>query len=516
MFKDDNERLQAGVLPTDPAEGTTPTSSWPDFVPLETPSVPCFPVEVLPDWQRALVEAVAVETETSPDLGALATLSVAATALQGKIVVEQRRGFVQPLCLWTMSLLKSGGRKTRVFALATLPLDLWQAQRAQELVATIAAQCSARRRLQHRVASAEKSAAAAKNDEERRTESAAADSLAQELAAFTVMREPVLFITDGTPERIEEMLCEQNGRIAVLSDEGAMLEILSGRYSRGAPQLSSLNSAHEGGAIRVARKRRQDGSSGDRILNHAHVTFGLSVQPERVFSELKKQSAFFESGFAWRFLYALVPSTLGERTHRTETTPLHIRAAYCASMNRLLDIPMPRTETPLIKLTAEAAEALLDWEARVHEPRLRATGELATVVSWGSKLASRLCRIAALFHCAEVGEPPWERPLDLPTMERALLLAPYFIAHVNAVAFELNAEPQLHRARRAVSWLRRERKVSFSQRELHRAVAKTEDASVAERVIQILENHGLVRAVPRVAAIGRPSAEFVVHPKLLG
>jgi len=42
---------------------------------LDTPPLPPFPTNLLPPWQRDLVEAAATETETRPDLGALAVLA---------------------------------------------------------------------------------------------------------------------------------------------------------------------------------------------------------------------------------------------------------------------------------------------------------------------------------------------------------------------------------------------------------------------------------------------------------
>jgi uncharacterized protein DUF3987 len=323
-------------LPTDHREGTEEArSDWPELIPLDTPQVPAFPTEVLPGWQRRLVEAAATETETAPDLGALAVLSAQATALQRKLVVEQRPGFVQPLALWTLSLLKSGGRKSQVFHLATEPLRVWQARKGEELRPRIVAEASARRRLELRLKRAEKAASDAQDPEKRRAEELAAGALAQELASLDVTRPPLLFVTEGTPERLEEMLCEHGGRMAVLSDENAMIELLSGRYSRGAPHLSSLNTAHDAGSIRVGRKRRQDGMAGDRMQEHALVTFGLSVQPDRLFSELREHNAFFDSGFAWRFLFALVRSTLGERTHRTPSTSQEVRLEYSDELVRM-------------------------------------------------------------------------------------------------------------------------------------------------------------------------------------
>lgn len=409
---------------------------------LDTPPLPPFPTNLLPPWQRDLVEAAATETETRPDLGALAVLAAQATALQRKVVVEQRIGYTQPLALWTMSLLKSGGRKSRVFNLATAALDAWQTGRAEELAPRIAQEVSARRRLDQRLKRAEKASVEAKAEDRKRADEHDADRLAAELDAFELTRAPLLFVTEATPERLEELLAEQGGRMSVLSDENGMIELLSGRYSRGSPNLSSLNTAHDGGRIHVGHKRKEDGSEGDRTVEHAVLTFGLSAQPDRVFSELRNQSAFFDSGFAWRFLFALVPSTLGERTHRTPATPDHVKAAYGDALTGLLNLATPPgLEFPVIHPESEALDALLNWEALVQEPRLGPDGDLNSLESWGSKLASSLCRIAGLFHCAEHPDEPWREPLTLDTMNRAIGLAPYFIAHAKAVATELNTDP---------------------------------------------------------------------------
>lgn len=253
---------------------------------------------------------------------------------------------------------------------------------------------------------------------------------------------------------------------------------------------------------------------GVSLQEHAVVTFGLSVQPDRLFSELREHDAFFDSGFAWRFLFALVRSTLGEPTHRTPSTPEDVRNEYNEGLRRMLNLPLPAgLDFPVLHLEQDATETLLQWEAGALEPRLKPTGDLAGLESWASKLPSRLCRIAALFHCAEHPTDPWNRSLTVATMERALRLAPYFIAHAKAVAAELNADENLRRARRAVEWLRRERRAQFKRRDLHKAIANNEGAEVLDRPLRILEDRGFIRAATKEPGrTGRPSAEFVVNP----
>jgi hypothetical protein len=491
---------------------------WPELIPFERPYVPPFPTDVLPDWQRKLVEAVALETETAPDLAALAVLSAQATVCARRFQIEQRPDFMQPVNLWTLSLLKSGGRKSRVFSLATAPLSAWQLRKHDELKDQIASEASAKRRLEQKLKRAEKAAAEAKSAELRAIADVEADEIAKQLASFEVTRAPVLFVTEGTPERIEEMLAEQGERMAILSDEAGMLNLLGGRYSKGAPNLSALLVGHDGGAVRVGRKRHSDGTGGDRMLDYALVTFGLSVQPDVVVNQLRAQASFFDSGFAWRFLFALVPSSLGERTHGTPATPQAVREEYSDKLGELLDLPAPiGLEFPTVRMTPEATAALIEWERTVQEPKLREGGELGRLESWGSKLASRLCRIAGLFHAAEHRRAPWNFPLELATMERALSLAPYFTAHAKAVGFELQADGDMRTARRALDWIRRERLPSFNRREMHRAIASHERVDAVDRPLRVLEERCFIRqvSIPPGESGGRPSLAFHVNPAAL-
>ena len=257
----------------------------------------------------------------------------------------------------------------------------------------------------------------------------------------------------------------------------------------------------------------------DRLsaLPDGRLAYRLKRPLADVFAELRENSAFFESGFAWRFLFALVRSTLGERTHRSPTTPESVLRVYADRLTRLLDIPLPApADCPVLRLAPAATEALLDWEVRVQEPRLRLGGELSSLDSWGSKLASRLCRVAGLFHCADAEGRPWDTEVSLETMRRALNLAPYFIAHARAVAVEMNVDPNVALARRGLAWLRREERATFSRRELHRATAKDEGASVLDRPLEILETRGFIRPLPKeVGEGGRPSARFQVNPDAL-
>ena len=58
-----------------------------------------------------------------------------------------------------------------------------------------------------------------------------ADEIALELKSTPVPVRPQLVADDVTPEKLEVMLAEQGGRMAVLSSEGGVFGMMAGRYS---------------------------------------------------------------------------------------------------------------------------------------------------------------------------------------------------------------------------------------------------------------------------------------------
>jgi hypothetical protein len=505
-----------------PGPGARRTSAaasepWPIPIPFDCISVPDFPTHLLPDWQRRFVDAVALETETRPDLAALTVLTVTAAACARRFVVEQRPGFNQPAAIWTLTMLSSGNRKSAVFDRAVAPLRDYEARKEIELGPRIAAERSTQRMLLRRLQKAEKTAVDAKEDLARRAADVERLAFAEQLAHHRVTAAPRLFLSEATPERLEEVLMEQGGRAAVLAAEPALFRSLAGLGSKANsdPNLTSILDAYDAGDVRVGRMKRDDGSGGDRIVRGAVVTIGLAPQPERVFAALRSGQAFLDSGFVWRFLLSLPGSLLGRRTHATPATPEAVRNEYAARVLELLELPDPGegVTLPVIRPTDEAREALLSFERQL-EPAMAADGELAAAVPWASKLTSKLARIAGLLHAAEHRREPWLSPLELRTMERAIEMAKYFIPHARSVLLELGADGAVKRGRRALEWIRKERCATFTQRDLHRAIAMHEPAGTAERVLHLLAEHDFIRRVESKSArgAGRPSAVFEVNP----
>lgn len=149
----------------------------------------------------------------------------------------------------------------------------------------------------------EKAASAKRLEFDNLTEQAA--NLAAELAA-TPVSVPVRCIADDcTPEKLVTLLGDQAGRIAVLSPEGDVFELMAGRYSaQGKANLGGYLKGHAGDSLRVDRMGRAP-----EFINQPVLTLGLTVQPE-VIRGLATKPGFRGRGLLGRFLYSLPTSPL--------------------------------------------------------------------------------------------------------------------------------------------------------------------------------------------------------------
>ena len=71
---------------------------------------------------------------------------------------------------------------------------------------------------------------------------------------------PQLWTSDVTPERLGTILADNDERMAWLSSEGGIFEMLGGRYSKGIPNLDLVLKAHIGDSERVDRGSDLTGS----------------------------------------------------------------------------------------------------------------------------------------------------------------------------------------------------------------------------------------------------------------
>ena len=67
---------------------------------------------------------------------------------------------------------------------------------------------------------------------------------------------PRIVADDATPEAATSLLAEQGGRLAIISAEGGIFDIIAGRYSGAIPNMDLWLKGHAGDPMRVDRKGR--------------------------------------------------------------------------------------------------------------------------------------------------------------------------------------------------------------------------------------------------------------------
>lgn len=501
--------------PSEGAGAAPPADTWERPTPLDVVNVPPFPVAVLPEPLRRYVAELAEATQTPPDLAAMLSLAVVATALAKRALVEVRDGWREPLNLYTVTALPPAARKSAVLAEVSAPLVEHERREAERMAPVVEEQRSARRTVEKRLMRLEDKAAKAEDAAARAEADAERAEIARELAAMPVPVLPRLLVGDVTPEQLATLLHEQGGRIAAFSAEGELFAIVAGRYSDGAPNMETLLKAHAGDDLRIDRRGRAE------YVHRPALTIGLAVQPD-VIQSLTGKREFRGRGLLGRFLYSLPVSTVGRRNVYTPppVSPT-TRTAYRDAVAGLLawepDTDQEgRAREHRIRVAPSALSALLDFGAWL-EPRLGDGGELAHIGDFGGKLAGAVARIAASLHAVDRAPcAPWDAPIGEITMRAAVEIGRYLLAHALAAFALMGEDAAVEDARRVLRFIQRRAAERVTVRDVHQwARASVPTVERVDRALGLLADHGYVRALPppeRSGAGRKPSPSYAVSP----
>lgn len=438
-------------------------------IPLDMPLLPKFPTDVLPSWLNDMVFAVARHTETPPELAAMMGLATLAACCHGSFVVELKPGYREPLNLWTVAALESGNRKTSVMQHMTKPLKEKEREWCEAGKADIVRIETERENTKAQVKNL-RAKLSRPDSEDYEDLVRQIHQLESSMPESLVLRR--LWVQDITPEKLGQMLADNNERIAILADEGGIFDIIAGRYSNGVPNLDVFLQAHAGSAIRVDRGNRPP-----VVLNQPALTVGLSPQPE-VLRGLSQKPGFRSRGLLARFLYAVPTSLLGYRKLHNEPIPPAVEAAYRTHLLALLSLQAPsnrfgETEPFIIQLAHASYEEWKAFALKV-EAQMREGGELCHIRDWAGKLPGSAARLAGLFHCAQyAGEQPESKRIELGTMQAALGLAALLTQHALAVFDMMGADTGHDAARKVWNWVDSRKVETFTARDCFQALRGT-------------------------------------------
>lgn len=514
------ERFQAALeaarpLP-EPQPDQHPPRSLPDGweapAPLELIArPPAFPTAVLPDWLRAYAEAEAEATQTPPDLAAMLALGTLATTAGGRVVVAPAPDWREGVNLFLAVAMPPGSRKSAVFRDTTSPVRTYERRLADAAAPEIARAAAQGRLAEKRLHALEDLAAKAKPADRASLERELGEA-AVEFARMRVPPEPRLFTSDVTSEALGSLLADHGGRFAVLSPEGGVFDQMAGLYTKGLPNPDVYLKGHAGDTLRVDRRGRPS-----EYVERPALTLCLAVQPASLVA-IHANPGLRDRGLLERLLFSVPPDTVGQRAIDPPPVLPEIRARYERTVEALAQSLDALPEPVTLSLSSGARDAFRVFRTEL-EARRGASGDLAHIKGWASKLDGATARIAGLLHLARHHAAGYERPIEAATLDAAVAIARYLIPHA-LVAFErMGADARREGARAVRDWIEREARRRFTRRDAQRALQnRFPKVADLEPALELLEDHGFVRRVERSkdrpSRAGRPSTAYDVSPYL--
>lgn len=237
------------------------------FDEFETPEIPA---RLLPGIFGEFANALANSTETPEALSVMAVLGVISTTIAKRFFVSPKENWHEPLNIYTLISLPPANNKSLVLNSCTRPLIEWEKEQTLRLEYEIKSKRSERKTLEKIIEALRIQAAKANNTSDQ--QKIIQEITVKESTLVEIPIAPVLFVNDVTPESLTALMHEQNGRLAIFSDEGGILETLAGLYNNGLSNVDILLKGIDGGDVRVRRKDRS-------ITINPFLTIALTVQP---------------------------------------------------------------------------------------------------------------------------------------------------------------------------------------------------------------------------------------------
>ncbi len=495
--KEELKRLAQAAPVWKPVEAGQP---WPEIMSFDTLDLPDFPTHVLPPVLRDWVEAESHATQTPADLAALLALAVCSSMIARLVVVVPRPGWHEPTNLYVAVLLDPGNRKSAVFADATRPLRELEEELIEDARPEIA-RAQSRRRMREREGKKLEEKAATKGDS---TAAQQAQEIAAELAEQPEPALPRRIVDDATSEKLGMTLAEQGGRIASMSPEGGVFDLMAGLYSKsGIPQFGVYLMGHSGDDLitdRVSRKSVR--------VERPALTCAYAMQPQ-VIKGLAENAAFRGRGLLARFLYAAPTSWIGQREIAPTPVPAALHEAYRQLIRELAEV----AEEYVLTLSADAAAVLREFEAEI-ETMLDDGGDMEIMRDWGAKLAGATVRLAAVLHCVDYGPTGC---IEVATIRAAIEIAGYLVPHAEAVLDLMQAKEDSTNddAQYVLRWIIRHRRQQFTKSEAqHHGKRRFPKVDAIDKPLAELVKRAYIRQKPPVpAGPGRPpSPAYEVNP----
>lgn len=479
--------------------------------------VPPFPVHCLPDKYARMVETVSNATQTDPAMAGTSALSALSACTGGHALILVRHGWREPLNLYTVTVAAPAERKSPVQQLMAAPLYAAeralvansQAARTEAEMTKEIAERECTRRAQDAARIRTKDDATDDEKDNARLGALAARAI---LDQIVVPEAPQLIADDVTPEAVATLLADQGGRLAIISAEGGIFDIIAGRYSK-QPNMEVWLKGHPGDPIKVNRQSRDP-----QYIKRPALTLALMIQPA-VLSAIAANPPFRGRGLLARFLYARPISRVGHRLIPAPAVDEETQADYATEVAELATGLAGWSGDPAImKLTPAARDAVTEIDAAL-EPTLAGNGELAALADWGGKFVGAVLRIAGNLHFGVHGAEGFRTPIDVTTMNNAAEIGGYFLACAVNTFAEMGTDQTTNDAVYLLERIRALGCDEVSERDMFSGCNRSRFPSMAAMIpaLDRLVDHGYLAPQKQSKKVGggrAPSPLYKVHPSV--
>ena len=359
---DEISLLQTGPKPWGPLPGREPPGE--------------FPIDALPERLHTIAACAADSVQVSLGMAACMALGAVSAAAAGKVSVRVKGDYVEPCQLFIAIGANPSERKSACMSLVFQALNDYDEKRNIEQAPKVKLCQETKALLEEGITRAKKA-----GDRKKMAE------LIDELNAVKEEKPYELILTDATPEALSKAMARNGGRMALVSSEGAFLNVLAGGYStNGAANVDVVLKGYSGEPVRVERIGR-----GSEKIAKACLSLCLAVQPDMLETFLADPT-LAGRGMASRFLACMPQSRVGGRTLSGISMSPDVMKRFALRLELFLNRPEPYE----IKLDAEAYAECERWFQEI-EKELKPGGELSEVgQGWGGKLCGNTVRIAGL------------------------------------------------------------------------------------------------------------------------
>jgi hypothetical protein len=471
-------------------------------------SLPEIPAHLLPEPFGIYAQALSQSIEVPEGLAVFGILGAVSSAIGHRIKVSPKKGWEEVINLYLLAILPSGNNKSAVLKACTFPLIEWEKTQAELLGPKIKKALSKQKTIEEQIKQRRTKAIKEKDHDLQILEFHEIAEMEANLEEISFL--PQVFLTDATPESLAKNVCEQKGRSAVISDEGGVMDVLGGLYSKGQANINIILNGSDGGHVRI---KRQEASIDINPL----LTFCLFAQPA-VMHNMAQQRTFSGKGLLERFLYLIPETKLGFRTHNTKPISDEIKNAYGKNLTELLEVCMNTELEPshywLLTLSKDSSLAFSKFQQEI-ERELRPTGKLYSVRGWGGKVCGYSLRIAGCLHAMNHGVGEGE--IDMDTMTRSIELTRLLIDHALFAFDDMGSDQTSDDIRAVQKWIKEGNQFAFNKNDCHRAFGgRFKGVRELEEILEILEQNGILSGPIDVPAggRGRPSIFYRVNPNL--